>query len=620
MKVKLSNMEFYAFEVGKISILLRKTAQNIRKGMLIKMMLRKTKIICTLGPSTDDEGVLRHLMLGGMNAARFNFSHCTHEEAARKMEVVSRLRTELDLPIATILDTKGPEIRLKTFAQGKVQLQKGQLFTLSVTDEPGDENGCGISYERLYQDVAPGGAILLDDGLIGLTVEEIRGTDIICRVLNSGAVSNRKGVNLPGVRFSMPYLSPKDEADLLFAIRNDYDFIAASFVRRADDVMQIRRVLRENASDIEIIAKIENAEGVENIDEILAVADGVMVARGDMGVEIPFDKLPAIQKMMIKKANSQGKIVITATQMLDSMIKNPRPTRAEVSDVANAVYDGTGAIMLSGETAAGQYPVESVAAMAAIAQSTEENINYAHRLRQEEPGPVPNVTSSISYATCTTASSLGCAAIIPVSKTGRTARMISRFRPQVPIVCCTNSVRSQRRLSLVWGVYPLVTEECDSTDALFESAIGAAQRAGMVKDGDLVVLTAGLPLGVSGTTNLLKVEVIGHLLVSGSGVGAHSATGPVVICKNAQEALENLRQGDILVAPYTTHEMLPAIRRCGGLITEQSGLDSHAATAALALDIPAVVGATGACQLLKSGACVTVDAACGTVCGATKES
>ena len=457
--------------------------------------MRKTKIVCTLGPACDDPAVLRQMMQAGMNVARFNFSHGTHEEQQQRFDRFDAVRQELGLPVAALLDTKGPEIRLKTFAGGKVQLEKGQLFTLRVTDEPGDQTGCGVSYEQLYRDVKEGSTILLDDGLIAMTVEQIQGTDIVCRVHNGGPVSDRKGVNLPGVRFSMPYLSPRDEQDILFAIRNDYDFIAASFVRRADDVAQIRRLLRKNGSDIEIIAKIENAEGVENIDEILAAADGVMVARGDMGVEIPFEKLPSIQKMMIKKANNLGKIVITATQMLDSMIKNPRPTRAEVSDVANAVYDGTGAIMLSGETAAGQYPVAAVEAMAAIAETTEETIDYNQRLREEAPGPVPNVTSSISYATCTTASSLGCAAIIPVSKTGRTARMISRFRPEVPIVCCTNSVKSQRRLSLVWGVYPLVTDEADSTDALFSGALEAALQSGLIQHGDMVVRPAPGRLG-----------------------------------------------------------------------------------------------------------------------------
>ena len=578
--------------------------------------MRKTKIVCTLGPACDDPAVLRQMMQAGMNVARFNFSHGTHEEQQQRFDRFDAVRQELGLPVAALLDTKGPEIRLKTFAGGKVQLEKGQLFTLRVTDEPGDQTGCGVSYEQLYRDVKEGSTILLDDGLIAMTVEQIQGTDIVCRVHNGGPVSDRKGVNLPGVRFSMPYLSPRDEQDILFAIRNDYDFIAASFVRRADDVAQIRRLLRKNGSDIEIIPKIENAEGVENIDEILAAADGVMVARGDMGVEIPFEKLPSIQKMMIKKANNLGKIVITATQMLDSMIKNPRPTRAEVSDVANAVYDGTGAIMLSGETAAGQYPVAAVEAMAAIAETTEETIDYNQRLREEAPRPVPNATRSISYATCTTASSLGCAAIIPVSKTGRTARMISRFRPEVPIVCCTNSVKSQRRLSLVWGVYPLVTDEADSTDALFSGALEAALQSGLIQHGDMVVLTAGLPLGVSGTTNLLKVEVVGGLIVSGTGVTKRCATGPVVICQTAEEALKNIASGDILVTPYTTNEMMPAIRRCAALVTEQGGMDSHAATAALALDLPAVVGAANACALLKQGACVTLDAASGTICPA----
>mgnify|MGYP001215679607 CR=1 FL=1 len=583
--------------------------------------MKKTKIICTMGPNTDKFSVMEGLAKNGMDIARFNISHGDHEEHRKRLELLKIVRSGLGLPIAALLDTKGPEIRTGVLKdEKKVMLEDGQTYVLTTREIVGDDKIGYINYAGLPEDVKPGNRILIDDGLIELEVEAVEnGTDIVCRVLNGGTVSDRKGVNLPGVRFSMPYLSKKDEEDLLFAVKNDYDYIAASFVRRADDVMQVRRILRQAGSDIQIISKIENAEGLENIDEILAVSDGVMVARGDMGVEIPFDKLPPIQKMMIKKANSQGKIVITATQMLDSMMKNPRPTRAEVSDVANAVYDGTGAVMLSGETAAGLYPVEAVEAMAAIALSTEENINYQNRLREEAPSAVPSVTSSISYATCTTATSLHCAAIIPVSKSGRTARMISRFRPPVPIICCTNSVRSQRRLSLVWGVYPLVVPEADSTDALFAGAVEAAQKAGLVKNGDMVVLTAGLPLGVSGTTNLLKVEVIGDLLLSGTGVTRKCVTGPVVVCKDAQEALKSVSNGDILAVPYTTNEMMPAIRRLSGLITEQGGLDSHAATSALALDIPAVVGAVNATALLKSGSCVTLDAATGTVCAATKE-
>lgn len=471
--------------------------------------MRKTKIVCTLGPACDDPAILRRMMEAGMAVARFNFSHGTHEEQQARYDRFCAIRAELGLPVAAMLDTKGPEIRLKKFAAGKVTLKKGQLFTLHCGEEKsGDESGCCVSYEKLYQDIGGGATILLDDGLIELKVEEVSGKDIICRVVNGGPVSDRKGVNLPNVRFSMPYLSEKDEEDILFAVKNDYDFIAASFVRSAEDVMQIRRILKREQADIEIIAKIENAEGMSNADEILEAADGVMVARGDMGVEIPFEQLPAIQKTLIKKANSLGKIVITATQMLDSMMKNPRPTRAEVSDVANAVYDGTGAIMLSGETAAGAYPEEAVKAMAAIAAYAEQSINYVGRLRQREEEKEPTVTDAISYATCTAAAALNCRAIIPVSKTGRTARMISKFRPSVPIVCCTNSEKSCRRLSLVWGVCPLMIEERDNTDALFDEAIAAAKAGGLVEENDKVVLTAGWPLGVTGTTNLMKIETV----------------------------------------------------------------------------------------------------------------
>lgn len=582
--------------------------------------MRKTKIICTLGPATDNEKTLRELMLAGMDVARLNFSHQTHPEQKVRADMVKKLRKELDLPVALLLDTKGPEIRIKTFKTPKVELKAGGSFTLTTRDVEGDSSIVSITFANLPSEVHPGGRILIDDGLIELRVESCTDTDILCTVINGGIISSRKSINVPGAALSLPFISEQDEKDIAFAVKEDFDFIAASFTRSAQDILDMRAVLEKyNSHDIRIIAKIENSDGVENIDEIIEVSDGIMVARGDLGVEIPLQEIPVIQKKLIKKAYNAGRQVITATQMLDSMMKNPRPTRAEVSDVANAVYDGTGAVMLSGETAAGLYPVEAVEAMAAIALSTEENINYQNRLREEAPSAVPSVTSSISYATCTTATSLHCAAIIPVSKSGRTARMISRFRPPVPIICCTNSVRSQRRLSLVWGVCPLVVPEADSTDALFAGAVEAAQKAGLVKNGDMVVLTAGLPLGVSGTTNLLKVEVIGDLLLSGTGVTRKCVTGPVVVCKDAQEALKSVSSGDILAVPYTTNEMMPAIRRLSGLITEQGGLDSHAATSALALDIPAVVGAVNATALLKSGSCVTLDAATGTVCAATKE-
>ena len=578
--------------------------------------MRKTKIVCTLGPACDDTGILRQMICAGMDVARFNFSHGTHEEQKARYDRFVALRDELGVPVAAMLDTKGPEIRLGKFKGGKAELLRGSRFVLKMQPCEGDAGMASVTYGNLYRDVAPGGTILLDDGLIELSIESIEGSDICCRVVNGGKISDRKGVNIPNTRFSMPYLSPKDIDDIQFAVDNGFDYIAASFVRTADDVLLIRHELEKRGSDIEIIAKIENEEGVQNIDEILAVSNGIMVARGDMGVEIHFERLPAIQKMMIKKANAQGKSVITATQMLESMIHNPRPTRAEASDVANAVYDGTGAIMLSGETAAGQYPVEAVRTMDTIALAVERDISYARRLRGLTGNSVPNVTNAISYATCTTAHELGAAAIVTVSKSGRTARMISKFRPGVPILCCTDNERVRRRLNLVWGVHPVVIPEVDSTDRLFDLSVQAAIQEGMASDGDMVVLTAGVPLGVSGTSNLLKVEVIGNLLLSGTGLTDRTVSGSVVVCRNEEEVLRLCSEGDIVVAPYTTNKMIPALKKAAGMIVEQGGEDSHSATIALALDIPAVINAANATQMLKSGMPVVLDAARGTVCAA----
>ncbi len=580
--------------------------------------MRKTKIVCTLGPACDSADTLRQMIQAGMNVARFNFSHGTHEEQKARYDRFVAVREELGVPVAAMLDTKGPEIRLGKFQGGRAELKRGSRFVLKAEPCEGDGGKASISYAGLYRDVTPGGAILLDDGLIELSIESIEGTDIVCRVVNGGKISNNKGVNIPNARFSMPYLSQKDSEDIDFAVDNGFDFIAASFVRSADDVLLIRRQLEKRGSDIEIIAKIENEEGVQNIDEILALSDGIMVARGDMGVEIHFERLPAIQKMIIKKAIAQGKAVITATQMLESMIHNPRPTRAEASDVANAVYDGTGAIMLSGETAAGQYPVEAVRTMDSIALAVESDINYSGRLRARTGDAVPNVTNAISFATCQTADELHAAAIVTVSKSGRTARMISKFRPGVPILCCTCSERVRRRLNLTWGVHPVVIPEVDSTDGLFDRAVQAAIAERMAADGDMVVLTAGVPLGVSGTSNLLKVEVIGNLLISGTGLTGRTVSGSVVTCRNEDEVLRLCSEGDIIVAPYTTNKMIPALKKAAGMIIEQGGLDSHSATLALALDIPTVINATNAMQMLKSGMPVTLDAARGTVCAAKR--
>lgn len=475
--------------------------------------MRKTKIVCTLGPSTEDEKVLKELMLAGMNVARFNFSHGTHESHKVMYDKVDKIRKELGLPIATMLDTKGPEIRIKSFKAGKIMLTRGQTFTLTTREVEGDESIVSVNYMDLIKDIHEGSVILLDDGLIELEAQEIKGQDVICQVKNSGALSNNKGVNLPDTRLSMPFISPKDREDIIFGIKTGFDFIAASFTRSAQDVLEIREILKEyDCKHIHIIAKIENREGVENIDEIIDAADGVMVARGDMGVEIPLQQVPVLQKKIIKNVYQKGKHVITATQMLDSMMKNPRPTRAETNDVANAIYDGTSAIMLSGETAAGMYPIEAVKIMDSIAVETEQDIDYGKRLRARETEDKNNVTNAISHATCSSALDLKAAAIITVTKSGRTARMISKYRPTCSIVGCTTSEQTCRHLNLAWGVVPVMMEYKENNNALFDCAIEAAKATGVVKDQDLVVITGGVPLGVSGTTNIMKVDFVGKSL------------------------------------------------------------------------------------------------------------
>lgn len=474
-------------------------------------MFRKTKIICTLGPSTDQPGVLEKLVESGMNVARFNFSHGTHEEQRSRFTALKKARNNTRQPVAALLDTKGPEIRVRDFADGKVQLKKGQSFTLTTRDIAGDASAVSITYDNLVNDVKEGDMILLDDGLIGLRVKEVSETDIVCEVLNSGPVSNHKGVNVPNVSLSMPYISEKDRADIQFGIKMGFDFIAASFTRCADDIFQIRKILEEeNCSSIQIIAKIENQEGVNNIDEILDAADGIMVARGDMGVEIPLEDVPAIQKKLIKKSIAAGKISITATQMLDSMISHPRPTRAEATDVANAIYDGTSAIMLSGETAAGKYPVEALQTMDRIALHTEADIDYIKRFNHSAiQGHQANITEAISYATCSTAHALHASAIVTVTKSGTTARMIAKNRPASPIIGCATYPHVWRQLNLVWGVIPIQTKEEQDTFELFEHSLEEATDKGLLKNGDVTVITAGVPLGISGTTNLINVHVVG---------------------------------------------------------------------------------------------------------------
>ena len=470
--------------------------------------IKRTKIVCTLGPASESEETLRELIKSGLNVCRMNFSHGSHEEHKGRMDLVKKIREELGQPTAILLDTKGPEIRTGQFELPEVLLEEGQTFTITMKDVMGNKEMCTVSYKGLAGDVKPGDTILIDDGLVGLTVKEINGDDIVCEVQNSGIVKNHKGVNVPGVKVNLPAITEKDRSDIEFGIEQGIDFIAASFVRKVSDVLAIREILEENnATDIKIISKIENQEGVDNLDEIIAISDGIMVARGDLGVEIPTEEIPVVQKLMIKKCNEAGKPVITATQMLDSMMRNPRPTRAEVTDVANAIYDGTDAIMLSGETAAGKYPVEAVKTMAQIAKRTEETINYNKALRNKISSSA-NVTDAISYATCTTAMDLKAKAILSSTSSGHTARMVSKFRPDCPIVATTSNDRVMRQLSLTWGVLPIKREKSTTTDQVISNAIEAAKAANYINTEDLVVVTAGVASGISGTTNLIKVEIV----------------------------------------------------------------------------------------------------------------
>ena len=579
--------------------------------------MRKTKIICTLGPSTDKEGVLRDLIANGMNVARFNFSHGSHEEHLGRLEKLKALREELGKPVAALLDTKGPEIRLKDFKNGVENLVAGQTFTLTTRDVEGTNEICSITYKDLPMDVEPNGIIMLDDGLIKLQIQTVNDTDIVCTVLNNGKIKNKKGVNVPGVHLSMPYMSQRDKDDIIFGIEQGYDFIAASFVRTAQDVYDIRNLLNQYDSNIRIIAKIENREGVNNIDSILAAADAVMVARGDLGVEIDFTELPGIQKNIIERSFSFGKPIVTATQMLDSMIVNPRPTRAEISDVANAIYDGTSAIMLSGETAAGAYPVEALKTMSAIAERTEQE-NHARFVPLAENTGKISVSDATAHAACLTAKDVNAAAIVTVSESGNTARLLSKYRPEQPIIACVMKEQVQRQLALSWGITPLMMPLAHSTDELIEMSTSLAKENGYLHNGELAVVTAGVPVGVSGTTNMIKIHMVGNCLATGVGVGREnadvtSATGKACVCHTLEEVRTKFKPGMVLVVPATSNEMLSYVRDAVALVVEEPGLNSHAAIAGKALLKPTVVGATGATSHIRDGLMIAVDCAHGSV-------
>ncbi|MDD4772644.1 MAG: pyruvate kinase [Eubacteriales bacterium] len=570
--------------------------------------MRKTKIICTLGPSSEKEETIREMMLVGMDVARINFSHGDYEGHKAKADIVKRLRTELNRHTALLLDTKGPEIRIKKIKNGSAELVAGQMFTLYLDDKDGDETGVTITYRELYKDISVGGKILIDDGLIELRIESFDSFAIKCTVINGGYLSDRKGVNVPGVKLSMPFISERDREDLAFGVREDFDFIAASFTQTAGNIREIRRELENLGCDnMRIIAKIENAAGVANIEEILDVSDGIMVARGDMGVEIRLEEIPIIQKQLISRCYNQGKQVITATQMLESMTRQPRPTRAEVTDVANAIYDGTSAIMLSGETAAGLYPAEAVRTMARIAKRTESDIDYSKRFSEVHVDGFTNVTTAISHASCTTANDLKASSIITVTKSGRTARMLSRYRPETPIVGCSPESKTCRHMNMSWGVTPLLIDLKDNTDDLLKHAIDRVYEEKLIKYGDIVVITGGFPLGISGTTNMLKVQIVGNVLVSGTGVVKSSVCGILCVCNNEEEATAKFNDDEILVIPYVSPKSLNILRRASGIICELGDSHSYAAVAGEILNIPVIVGADGATKILRSGTSVTLD-------------
>ena len=573
--------------------------------------MRKTKIVCTLGPATNDVEIMKQLIQNGMDAARINFSHGTYETHAETIAKLKQAREELNAPIPLILDTKGPEIRVKTFKEDKVRLEEDATFTLTTREVEGDVNIVSVTYADLPKDVHRGSRILIDDGLIELKVEDITETDVVCKVVNGGVVKSRKGVNLPGVEVNLPSLMEKDIEDLKFGVENGFDIVAASFIRSAEDVLKIRRVLEENGGgQMHIISKIENQQGVENIDKILEASDGIMVARGDLGVEIPPEEVPLVQKILIAKANRIGKPVITATQMLESMVHSPRPTRAEANDVANAIFDGSDAIMLSGETAAGAYPLEAVATMARIALKAESAVEYAAKLANTtEPARV-NITNAISMAACATAAELKTAAITTVTKSGFTARMISRYRPACPLIASTSDETVWRQMNLIWGCKPMLYTGELPRGGVFDTALEIAVKSGLLKNGDTVVSALGMPLGFSGATNTLRVDIVGDVLCKGKGVGTKRATGTARVITARDGVERTFHQGDILVTTATDSSFMPYIRKAAAIVVGplDQNVNSHAEVAGMALDIPVIVCNAKVVDFIPAHSLITVDA------------
>lgn len=577
--------------------------------------MRKTKIICTLGPASDTEEMVTKLIKAGLNVSRHNFSHGDHPEHKRRIDLVKKLRAKYNKPIAIMLDTKGPEIRTGCFKGGKAEMKAGKDFTVYCGEEVlGDETKCSMSYKDLCKDVKPGAQILIADGLVALEVKSVEGNKIHTVIKNSGVLGDQKNVNVIGAEINLPAINDKDISDIKFGIKEGIDLISASFIRRASDVLAIRKVLEDNGgSNIKIISKIESVEGVQNIDEIIKFTDGVMVARGDLGVEIPTEDVPVVQKMIIKKCNKAGKPVVTATQMLDSMIRNPRPTRAEASDVANAILDGTDAIMLSGESANGDYPYEAVSTMAKIAEKTETIFDYAESLRKKRETTVPTIPNAISLAACEIAMQVKAAAIITVTQSGHTAEMISKYRPQCPIIAVTPHECVERKLAPTWGVYPILMSETESTDELIKKSVDSALEAGYVKKGDVVVIAAGLPANYAGTTNMIKVHIVGDVLVKGKGLGKSTSYGIVSVVKNIKDVKDSLESDTILVVKNPDKKYAELLDRVDGVVSETGTETSDLSVECLKRGIPMIVGAKDATNVLKNGTLVTLDASTGVV-------
>lgn len=574
--------------------------------------MRRTKIVCTLGPASDDVEIMKDLIRSGLDVVRINFSHGTYETHGIIIDKLKQAREELEAPIPIVLDTKGPEIRIKTIKKDKIYLESGSKFILTTREIEGDETAVSVTYQNLPNDLSINSRVLIDDGLVELRVLEIEDTDIHCQVINGGFLSSNKGVNIPDVYVNLPSLTERDIQDIKFGIEKELDYIAASFIRSASDVMKIRTVLEENGgSHISIIAKIENREGVNNIEEILEVADGIMVARGDLGVEIPPEEVPLVQKNLIKMANQASKPVITATQMLESMVNNPRPTRAEANDVANAIFDGSDAIMLSGETAKGQYPVAAVNMMARIAERTEGSIDYLNMIRKFFKTDHTNITNAISYAACTTAAELKTSCISTITKSGFTARMISKFRPACPIVAGTSDKQVWRQLNLVWGCKPMFIKEMVSTkgEEIYQLAIDMSAKSGIAKSGDTVVIAMGLPVGVSGATNSLRVDIVGDVLCKGVGVGKKRISGKARVIKVLEEAEKKFTKGDILVTTSTSNKLMPFIKKASAIVVGPilHPESCHAEIVGYALDIPVIICDTMVTDFIRNDSLITVD-------------